>query len=329
MKVVVIGLGSMGKRRIRLIKMFDKKINIVGVDLNEIRCHEASKEYGIETNNDLNFVLNTGDLNSAFISTSPLTHSKIINQCLNAGCNVFTELNLVPDGYKENMALAKKNKLVLFLSSTLLYRYETKYIKKRMARLKNKQNYIYHVGQYLPDWHPWENYKSYFVADKRTNGCRELFAIELPWLIDVFGEIKKTTVVSGKMSSLDIPYKDNYFVTLQHMNGNKGMLCLDVVSRMAVRNFEAFAENVYLKWDGTPNGLWDYNPITKVNKKVSVYDDVTQLNTYSKTIIENAYYEEIKEFFQVVAGIKTAKYSFEKDEQVLKIIDGIEENANT
>ena len=35
------------------------------------------------------------------------------------------------------------------------------------------------LGQYLPDWHPWESYKSFFVSNKKTNGCRELFAIEL------------------------------------------------------------------------------------------------------------------------------------------------------
>ena len=43
-------------------------------------------------------------------------------------------------------------------------------------------NYIYHIGQYLPDWHPWENYKNFFVGDKRTGGVREIFGIDLPWL---------------------------------------------------------------------------------------------------------------------------------------------------
>lgn len=95
---------------------------------------------------------------------------------------------------------------VLFLSSTLLYRAEMLKIKEETNKIAGQINYIYHVGQYLPDWHPWENFKDYFVADKRTNGCRELFAIELPWLIDAFGKIKQTTAMKSKMSSLDIDY---------------------------------------------------------------------------------------------------------------------------
>ena len=37
MNVVVIGLGSMGMRRIRLIQKFDPSINVFGVDINEHR----------------------------------------------------------------------------------------------------------------------------------------------------------------------------------------------------------------------------------------------------------------------------------------------------
>lgn len=58
---------------------------------------------------------------AAFVCTSPLSHNKIITECLNNGWNVFTELNLVSDGYEENIALAKKNNvnyfyLLLFVS---------------------------------------------------------------------------------------------------------------------------------------------------------------------------------------------------------------------
>ena len=34
MKVLVVGLGSMGKRRIRLIRKYDPTITIIGVDTN-------------------------------------------------------------------------------------------------------------------------------------------------------------------------------------------------------------------------------------------------------------------------------------------------------
>lgn len=106
---------------------------------------------------------------------------------------VFTELNLVSDGYEEFTKDEYDNRL--FLSSTLLYRKDIQYIKDRVG--EERVNYVYHVGQYLPDWHPWESYKDFFVGDKRTNGCREIMAIDLPWIESAFGKIVDFSVVKG------------------------------------------------------------------------------------------------------------------------------------
>ena len=46
---------------------------------------------------------------------------RIIGELLDAGLPVFTELNLVDDGYDELTAKAKEKGLPLFLSSTMLY----------------------------------------------------------------------------------------------------------------------------------------------------------------------------------------------------------------
>ncbi len=53
MRVIVIGFGSMGKRRVRLIKQIDNSIVIYGVDARLDRCKEAEELYGVITFNDL------------------------------------------------------------------------------------------------------------------------------------------------------------------------------------------------------------------------------------------------------------------------------------
>ena len=115
MKIVVIGLGSMGKRRIRLIKEMYLDYNIVGIDGREDRRMDS-----------------IGTVDCAFICTSPLSHNSLIHECLLRGWNVFTELNLVPDGYQENMSLAKEKGKTLFLSSTFFYREEIRYIRNKI-----------------------------------------------------------------------------------------------------------------------------------------------------------------------------------------------------
>ena len=49
MKVVVIGLGSMGKRRLRLLKSNFNFVDLVGVDLDEERRKIVKNEFDINT----------------------------------------------------------------------------------------------------------------------------------------------------------------------------------------------------------------------------------------------------------------------------------------
>ena len=192
MNIAVIGLGSMGKRRIRLIRGMYPDYPIVGIDERPDRRTEVEEQFKIDTFDSTGKI--DRKIDCAFVCTSPLSHALVIKECLGRKWHVFTELNLIDAGYIENMRMAKDNGCVLFLSSTFFYREEIKYIRKKVTEDKN-WNYIYHIGQYLPDWHPWENYKDFFIGEKRTNGCREIMAIELPWLIATFGSIVNFNVV--------------------------------------------------------------------------------------------------------------------------------------
>lgn len=325
MKVVVIGLGSMGRRRIRLLRQYDDTLTIIGVDLNSDNQKIVQQQWGIDVYGSLQEAIDYNSIDCAIISTSPLSHASIITACLSNGIHVFTELNLVDTDYDLNMSLAKEKGRVLFLSSTFLYRPEIEFIKAKVDGCGEKINYTYHVGQYLPDWHPWESYKDFFVGDRRTNGCREIFAIELPWIINTFGKIKRiSTIVRDKVTNLEIEYNDTYMIILEHENGHKGTLCVDVVSRKAVRNLEIYSENLYLHWNGSPKGLFNYNFETKQENQILLYNEVDQLNDYSEFIVENAYYNEIVDYFKTINDKSTPRYSFEKDKDVLEIIDIIE-----
>lgn len=324
MKILVIGLGSMGRRRVRLLKQIDASFEIIGIDNNSDRRLQAENEFKVKTCDDLAMALCNMQPECAVISTSPLSHASIIATCLKHGCHVFTEPNLVSDQYDENLLLAKKQKKILFLSSTFLYRDEIKYIAEKVANTDGLLNYNYHVGQYLPDWHPWESIQNYFVGDKRTNGCRELFAIELPWIIKTFGEIKSYKVVSDRNTQLPIEYNDNYMLLVEHDTGHKGVFCVDVVSRRAVRNLEVYGENLYMTWDGTPAGLKEYDYENRAERDINLYKAIDKQEGYASFVIENAYKNELETFIRVVNGTGHAEYTFEDDKKVLSLIDEIE-----
>lgn len=324
MKVLVVGLGSMGKRRIRLLKKIKPDFLIIGVDSNEERAEFARKEYGIEVSADLDKALEVYKPEYAVISTSPLSHAAIIHKCLSAQAHVFTEINLVKNQYEENMELAEKEGKVLFLSSTFLYRDDVQYVLKKVRNNIGNVNYNYHVGQYLPDWHPWENFENFFVGKRETNGCREIFAIDLPWIIETFGEIEHIDVLSGKNTKLNIDYCDNYLLLIQHKMGHKGMIAVDIMSRKAVRKLEVFGEQLYITWDGTPKGLREYDWEKKEDVDIDLYSKVDTIDGYSSFVIENAYESELRAFFDEVENGEMPRYSFSKDITTLEWIDKIE-----
>ncbi len=324
MKIVVIGLGSMGKRRIRLLREH-KDIEIFGVDSQESRCAEVQERFGVKCFNGIDEICNTEDIEAALICTSPLSHANIIKECLNKRLHVFTEINLVQDGYEENIALAEKYGIVLFLSSTFLYRKETLTLIEKVHQARCPLNYIYHVGQYLPDWHPWESYNNYFISDPRTNGCREIMAIDLPWLVTCFGDIKDIKVMKSKNTDLNISYNDNYLIMLEHHSKAKGVFAVDVVARKPYRHIDIYGEKLQLSWNGTADSVKQYNIDAKEEETLVIDDASEHMDGYTSFITENPYREEIKAFLlQIEDRSFVPAWSFAKDKIVLDWIDKIE-----
>ena len=320
MNIAVVGLGSMGKRRIRLMREMYPEYYFFGIDGREDRRQEVIDNFGIDCFEGLSQI--SAEIDCVFICTSPLSHNSIIRDALERSYHVFTELNLVPDGYDENLELARVKNVKLFLSSTFFYREEIEYIRGKINS-DSRWNYIYHIGQYLPDWHPWESYKDSFLSDKRTNGCREIMAIELPWITGTFGDVIDVNVLGDKLTRLNIDYKDNFMIQLTHKNGNKGCLIVDLVSPVAVRKLEVYSEGKYLAWNGTPDSLVEFDPENKKTVSVQLSEKTERMEGYSSFVVENAYKNEIREFFDVVLNGKEPQYGFEQDKKVLELIDRI------
>lgn len=326
MKVVVIGLGSMGKRRIRLLQYLNKNIVIYGVECNSARQEKVKNQFNILCYSDLDEIAENIGIDCAFVCTSPQYHGEIINRCLLKGWHVFSEINLIPFMYEENLKLSEEKEKVLFLSSTPIYKEEICYIDQKIRQSASLCVYNYHIGQYLPDWHPWDNLKEFFVSNADTNGCRELLAIELPWIQNTFGRIEKMNVVSRRLSRLPIDFDDTYLIQLIHQGGNAGNLMIDVVSRQAVRHLEIINQELFLKWDGTPDTLYCKNLENGNLEKVKTGQYLHE-KEYDSFINEYAYLKEIEEFFAIIAGKQKAVYDFEKDKVTLKIIDQIEKKG--
>ncbi|MEI6101612.1 MAG: Gfo/Idh/MocA family oxidoreductase [Eubacteriales bacterium] len=324
MNILVVGLGSMGKRRIRLLQKYFQDTVVYGTDTSEERRQGAQEEFGLKTSPDMKTAFGQWKIDGVLVCTSPLYHYAIIMEALAAGKHVFTEINLLLEGYGEMIERAQEKNVKLFLSSTMNYRREIRYLQGEIQKQTGKLHYMYHVGQYLPDWHPWENYKNFFVGDKRTNGCREIMAIQLPWMIKTFGDVESFKVLSGNLTTLEIDYPDSFLLMLQHKGGHAGVVCFDIVSRSASTRLEIIGEQLHILWGGTPDSLKNLDIEGKAFQPISLYETIDKHSGYSANIIENAYVDELQAFFELVNKGSQPIYTFEDDRKTLTLIDSIE-----
>ena len=137
----------------------------------------------------------------------------------------------------------------------------------------------------------------------------------------MFGNVVDYRSLSDKITTLDIDYDDNFMIQLKHENGSKGCLVVDVVSPYAVRNLEIYSEHEYISWNGTPESLLEYNKSLNKLNNVKLLEQPEHIDGYETFIVENAYKNEIKAFFDAVLNDKDCIYGFEKDKDTLSLID--------
>ncbi len=322
MRILVVGYGSMGRRRIRLLKQIVPNCEFICVDNNPDRLEQIRID-GFKGCEALSEAIDLHpDL--AYVCTSPGHHAEIISQIISAHIHIFTELNLVSDYYDEIVEQLQKENVKVFMSNTMLYDKQILAIEREIKKASDNLTYIYHVGQYLKDWHPWESYKDFFIGKKETNGCREILAIQLPWIIRVFGKVKNTSVIRKKNTSLDIDFEDTYIISTEHENGNTGVFICDVLARNAVNYLEVMGENTHIRWDGTPETLLSFDCNTNKMKIMKSYDSVEHVEGYANIINEDQYRDEIKAFLDWINEDKKPVYSLQEDKYVLDLIDHIE-----
>lgn len=297
-------------------------VEVICVDSNTDRQKQA-KDAGFVVYGNLEETVNE-NLDVAFVCTSPGRHANIILRLIEMGIHVFTELNLTADRYDDIIRESTKRNVKVFMSSTFLYNKQILEIKRSVESTDKPLTYIYHVGQYLPDWHPWENYKDFFIGKKETNGIREIFAVQLPWIIEVFGKITSISVESHKCTDLEIDYKDSVVCRFRHENGTVGVFIADVVARKATTYLEVIGEDIHIFWGGHNDDLLFYNIDGRCLVKVNGYETTEHVDGYADHITENQYKDEIKAFLEMINQNKVPRYSLDADKYVLSIIDEIE-----
>lgn len=328
MNFAVIGLGSMGKRRIRSLISLGEK-NIIGIDIREDRRKNSEEEYGIKTYEKLEEIQNISDINAFIISVPPEMHMKYAHYAIDNNIHSFIEASVVNENMLELIRKSEaKSNIKICPSCTLKFHPSIRLIKKIVDEngIGKLSNFSYHSGQYLPDWHPWEKIEDYYVSKRTTGGCREIVPFELTWLNWVFGEPNNVFGYKAKTINLGVDIDDVYAITLQYKSGAIGTLLVDVVSRVATRKITINGDNGQIFWDWNKKKVEVYDAI---EKRLVIYGEPEGMAAtgYNKNIIEEMYVDEIKSFIDTIDGENIFPNSLANDYQILRYLYEIEKSV--
>jgi len=132
-KILFLGLGSMGRRRARLTKRFFPAVALAGVDSREDRRAHFAREYDAAVSRSLEEAIKSFAPGAAAVCTSPEQHGELVLRLMREGIPTFSELDLVDDCYDEIISIEERGVPVSFLSSTMLYRSENRWITQHHA----------------------------------------------------------------------------------------------------------------------------------------------------------------------------------------------------
>ncbi|MFZ0183898.1 MAG: Gfo/Idh/MocA family oxidoreductase [Nitrosotalea sp.] len=336
MKFLVVGLGSMGKRRVR--NLLEIGIDeIIGYDIREDRRKEASDLYSIKVTQDFESAINMKP-DAMIISTPPDKHLEYAIEAANKDIHFFTEVNtMTPDEIQIIIDLLKKKKIIGVPSTNLMFHPS---VVKIANIIKNNKigkvlSFNFHSGSYLPDWHPWERLEDYYVCKKETGGGRDQIAWELSWIMALMGKPKIVTAMTRKLAKFQAEIYDIYDLLIQFENNSIGHVMVDVIQRPPGRMCEIIGEEGYISWDYEDKMvrlfLVDTNTCNEYPEKENYKGykiEYPKPGFATKDIgMTESYIDEIKNFIDIINGKKNPEFTFEDEKLLLKTMYAAEESS--
>lgn len=323
MKFAVIGLGSMGKRRLRCLDTLGYD-DVVAYDLDADRRAAVAEEYGIDVVSDVDD-LDFDSLDALVVSTPPFAHNEYIELAIEKGVPAFVEASVLKDGLPALSDRAADAGVRIAPSCTMRFHPAIQDISDivRSGEYGEVTSFSYHFGQYLPDWHPWQDVEDFYVSREDTSATREMVPFELMWLVDVVGYPEAVDGQTGRTTAdIGTDIEDAYAMTLDVGTGF-GTLMVDVVARHATRRLVLNLEDAQILWS------WDDNTVELYEAESERWIEYHQPEGetekgYNQNIIEDMYVDELSAFIDEVRGEGTFPHTLEEDIRILELLEEVE-----
>ncbi|MFH1506865.1 MAG: Gfo/Idh/MocA family oxidoreductase [Candidatus Omnitrophota bacterium] len=252
MKILVVGLGSIGSRHLSNLLGLGYK-NIILYRTKKSVMQNISRFSSLPVYHDIDDAL-TQKPDVAIIANPTSLHVNTALKCAKAGCDLFIEKPLSHNlfGLRELDSLADRKGLVTFIGCQFRFHPHLQAIKKWIDDgTLGKVIYVSaRWAEYLPDWHPWEDYRKGYSASEKLGGGVILTLIHpIDYLYWFFGNTSDIICRHEKISSLDTKVEDLTDIILNFRKKIIGHIHLDYFQRPRVHDLLIVGEKKRIYWN--------------------------------------------------------------------------------
>jgi predicted dehydrogenase len=261
MKFLIAGLGSIGRRHFRnLISLGEKDIVLLRTRKATLPDDELAG-YPVET--ELNDALKTHTPDAVIVANPTSVHLDVAIPAAEAGCHILLEKpvshSLERLDTLQNTAERSGSRILVGFQ----FRYHPTLNKAReliQSKALGKILTVHvHWGEYLPQWHPWEDYRqSYAARADLGGGVIVTLTHPLDYLRDLLGEVESLWSFNGHISPLELDVEDVAEMGLRFANGAIGGVHVNYFQRPPVHRLEIVGTNGTLRWDNADGILHLY-----------------------------------------------------------------------
>jgi len=261
MKILIAGLGSIGRRHFRnLIALGEKDIILFRTNQATLPDDELAG-YPVETN--LTEALKKHKPEAVIVSNPTALHMDVAIPAAETGCAILLEKPLAGNLERVDMLRKAAGKSGSRILVGFQFRYHPTLNKAKELVAAGAIGKVLtahaHWGEYLPNWHPWEDYRqSYAAREDLGGGVIVTLTHPLDYLRYLLGEVESLWSFNGHISPLQIDVEDVAEIGLRFASGAIGGLHLNYVQRPAVHRFEIAGTEGTLRWDNSDGTLIHY-----------------------------------------------------------------------
>lgn len=306
MKILIVGLGSIGQRHAACLQKTG------GVDIAVLRTAKGTlkEKSGFTEFYSLDEAL-AYKPDGVIIANPTSLHVETALPFLSRGIKTLIEKPVAD-------TVTETKKLAVF-SDDLRVAYCVRFLPmvniiKEIAATEKIFKAGFKRSYYLPKWHPYADYRTEYTAKKELGGgVIRTLSHEIDLMLYLFGEPVSTTGVTDKISPLEIDTDDFAFVTCKTGSGARINFELDFFSPKNVNIGEMFTERGKYTWDMSEMLFTPYN-------------ETAAERLYGQEVfnIEKMYSNQAEDFIGFINTGKSDNATFASSKKVLEIIETVE-----